>query len=906
MLNHEDALWLEQKWLLPPGSVSSARNPPSQERLSQRLINVCLPEAPSPWVRVASEGKYQGVWVSLMSQIFPSSRFALHFMMHCQHDDPTRETIQIVASQTAPDPQAQTFDVLHWGIISPDSAPLVSEPAMLQAKRLTILRNSPLLDLIRQYIPDGNLVEVDNFASALALIKAGGADGMVGETLALSEAIKSLNTSGIQLAPLDVPSIPLWFIAKAANQEDTEFIRQVLTSVTPADIQKSRNQPDLPLPGLTFSHRTLWLTVMCVISFGATLVALTGWAAATQQRRQRERDTETLRTTLSQWQTLVNTAPVPLFACDPAGQVVQFNTSFRQEKFLSHVFEENMLASDLPLGKLAQQMALPARLTLLNTPTPVRGETSLEDGTTLLWWLCRYTDSGNNPQGIVGGWVDISEKAALTQALNHALLRAEQASEAKSLFLARMSHDIRTPLHAILGMLEIERENNHAVEVAWQAAITLRDLIGDILDLARIEAGELRLNQEPHSLSDMLKVNEAIFSQSATTKGLVWQSELLVPDNDIFVFDKTRLNQIITNLLGNAIKYTAQGSVGFYVHYSDSQLLITITDTGVGISSNALSKLGQAWFQVDHRTPQSSGLGLTICNQLVALMAGTLHITSEPGRGTEVTVALPLSRSEQQHLPPACALPAILPRRHILVVDDFPLNLTVIRLQLEKLDQEVTCCDTPAAALTFLSQQPVDVLITDCQMPDMDGYQLVQTLLVRDMLGQAYAPGLILGCTANALPQEDELARHAGMDNLLRKPLLSANLHQALEQNSYVDKPDLSALNALANKNDDILLLMHQQIQDAVIHDIALLTPLPDPQTISKIAHRLKSSWNLTGIRQAQRCCQILESLPALLADGIIAEHEIVHLVARFGAVMNHSLTLLSQALDNQKNSLPE
>ena len=902
ILSHEDAQWLEKKWLLPAGSVSSARNPPQQEQRSPRAITFSLPEAPSPWVRLAPDGQLQGVWVSLMSRLFPPGRFALHFSVHKQHDAPSRETIHIIASQTAPGPQAQVFDMLHWGILSPDSAPLASEPAMLQTKRLTVLRKSPLLALMHNAVPDANLVEVGSVADALSLIKAGGADGMVGETLALSQALKRLKATDIQLAPLDVPPTPLWFMVEATNPKDSVFLRQVLASVTQADIQESRDQPDAPLPGLVFPHSTLWLSVMCVISFCAALLALTAWGAAQQQRRQRERDTEALHTALAQWQTLVNTAPVPLFACDPAGLIVQSNTAFRQEKFLSQLITENRRVSDLPLGELAQRMALPNRLSQLSTPGPVRGETTLENGTTLLWWLCRYTDKHNSPQGIVGGWVDISEKTALTQALNHALARTELASDEKSRFLARMSHDIRTPLNAILGMLEMEREKNHAVEIAWQAAITLRDLIGDILDLSRIEAGELRLDQAPHSLFDALQVNEAIFSHSARAKGLVWQSELNIPVDDIFVFDKTRLNQIITNLLGNAIKYTVQGSIGFYVHYTDGQLLITITDTGMGIPNNALSKLGQAWFQVDHRTPQSSGLGLTICHQLITLMAGDLQITSEPGRGTEVNVTLPLPLSEQRSPAPAPVLPVALPRRHILVVDDFPLNLTVIRLQLEKLDQKVTCCDTPATALAFLAQQSVDVLITDCQMPGMNGYQLVQTLLVRDMLGQAYAPDLILGCTANALPQEDELARHAGMDNLLRKPLLSSNLQLVLAHNNHVDNPDLSALNALANHDSELLSKMYQQIQDAVIHDLALLTPLPNPEALSKIAHRLKSSWSLTGIRQAQRSCQVLETLPALLAEGVIAENDIPQLVARFETVMNHSLTLLVQALNMQKN----
>lgn len=326
-------------------------------------------------------------------------------------------------------------------------------------------------------------------------------------------------------------------------------------------------------------------------------------------------------------------------------------------------------------------------------------------------------------------------------------------------------------------------------------------------------------------------------------------------------------------------------------------------DSGIGMTAEAQDHLGQAWFQVDHATPQSSGLGLAICHQLVKLMAGTLHLTSQEGEGTEVVVRLPLERTQQQPVD-TLVIPAPLPRQHVLVVDDFPPNLTVLRLQLEKLGMLASCCGSAEEALDFLARQSVDILITDCQMPQMDGYELVQTLLIRDLLGQGAAPTVILGCTANALPREEERARHVGMDDLLRKPLTATRLQQSLAQHNPETRqaPDLEALHALANQQPEVIELMRQQMHDAIRADLALLTGTPPaPEELSRIAHRLKASWSLLGMPAALRACLVLESLPEALESGRLAQVDIQTLIRNFSDVMQQSLAQLDAALGTER-----
>jgi two-component system, NarL family, sensor histidine kinase EvgS len=905
-MNPEDAHWLEEKWLLPTGSVFSARNPPANENAPRLALKVLLPAAPAPLVQLTPEGHIRGVWYDLLLSLFPANHFALSFGM----DPPLaalpsqgeRARLRIVASLRPPSADAIAFDTLNWGLVSPSDKALSGALPALQNRRIAVIRHSPLAALLRQRLPAENLVLVKDLSEGFGLMRAGGADGLAGDAYALNYALRQRKESALQLTPLGLPETPLWFVPDMSNAADARRVSAILASVTRADIVSHRAKPlallneSMPAP-----QRSLWLIMLAVVSFCAALVALIAWSAAQRQRRQREQDTSALHNALALWQTLMNNAPVPLFVCDPSGRLTRYNDAFLHSPQLVTAPEEGSPFALLPLGELANQLALPHRLALLNAAQPLTGETRLAtDNATLYWWLCRYTDNQGRPQGIVGGWVDISEKAALTAALNQALAQAERASREKSDFLARMSHDIRTPLNAVLGLLELEKESNDTLAIAWQAAGNLRDLIGDILDLSRIEAGELRLEQAGHNLWQTLHASADIFARSAADKGLRWRAELGIPREARFYFDKARLNQVVTNLLGNAIKYTPQGEVHFTATLVAENLQLTVRDSGVGIAPEAMPSIGQPWFQTDRSMPQSSGLGLAICYQLVELMGGSLTLSSTPGEGTEAEVVLPISLANDQHAPAVAVTLPPLPRYKVMIVDDFPANLTVMRLQLEKLGQQVISCDSASTALAQLATQPVDVLITDCQMPGIDGYQLAALLLIRDIAGIARAPRILLGCTANALLEENDRARHAGMDALLRKPLTADALRQALAEqgSSREDTPDLTGLYQLADGRPEVISLMRQQMRDALEQDLHQLEHgVADADTLSRLAHRLKASWSLFDMRETTRRCQALEALPDLVSAGLVEPSLLAVLPARLLPLMRDSLARLDAAL---------
>lgn len=899
-VNPEDAEWLEQKWLLPDGSVFDARHSPVQEDAPKIALHVLLPAISPPLVTLASDGHIQGVWRDLLLNLFPPSLFNLTFSLDAPPVQYAHDTLRIVASATPPSRNAITFDSLSWALLSHDMSPLSGALSALQHKRIAVMRISPLVTLLRQALPADNLVLVDSLDQGFELLKAGGADGLAGDAFILHHLLRQRNASNLSLTPLALPEVPLWFVPNISDPRDARRVNAVLASVTQADIYASLNLSLAEQTSASAPVRSLWLVMLAVVAICAALIALLTFSAAQSQRRLRERDTAELHNALSLWQTLMNNVPVPLFVCDPAGRLTRYNDTFIHSPLLATLPEEGSPFSQLPLGELAQRFTLPHRLLLLHTATPLTGETITEDNTTLYWWLCRYTDTRGRPQGVVGGWVDITEKAALTAALNQALAQAEQASIEKSNFLARMSHDIRTPLNAMLGLLEMERDKSESLNIAWQAAGSLRDVIGGVLDLSRIEAGELRLEPDAWPLWQTLNASVEIFASSAKAKGLHWRSELNVPHDGWFLFDKARLNQIIANLVGNAIKYTPQGEIDFHARIHGENLQLVIRDTGIGIPDDALPHLGQPWFQTDSSTPQSSGLGLAICYQLVELMAGALAITSEAGKGTQATVSIPLQATHAVAI--ADETPALtpLPRHRVMIVDDFPANLTVLSLQLQKLGQEVISCANASEALTHLENEPVDVLITDCQMSVMDGYQLTSLILLRDIAGSITAPPVILGYTASALQGEDDRAKHAGMDALLRKPLSLNALHQALAHHhgQHNQVPDLSELRRLANGQPEIMVLMRQQMRDAITLDIRQLQEnTPSPQMLSQVAHRLKASWSLFAMHNATRSCQAIEILPEMLAAGVIPPDALPSLTSRFCARMEANLQQLDAAL---------
>ncbi|MEG3640967.1 PAS domain S-box protein [Magnetococcus sp. PR-3] len=393
---------------------------------------------------------------------------------------------------------------------------------------------------------------------------------------------------------------------------------------------------------------------------------------------------------------------------------------------------------------------------------------------------------------------DISSLKQSQEALFQAKESAERANRAKSDFLATMSHDIRTPMNAVLGMVELlsesdlDVEQSHYLEAISRAGSTLLSLINDILDLSKIEAGQLSLELANFPLAEPIEQVINILSYQAQDKGLKLLSHSHITSNIQVRGDAQRLRQILLNLVGNAVKFTVQGTVTLTLtQLQDGTFHFCIRDTGPGIASDRLETIFDPFVQEDaqiHRTFGGSGLGLSICQKLVAAMQGHLWVESTLEQGSSFYFTLPLPHALTTAGPVKAHQHALQPLRHsiedlagksLLVVDDAEDNRNLIRAYLKKSGMLISMAENGLQAVELCKKQTFDLILMDIQMPIMNGLQATTAIRAKEQ-EQATPPTPIIALTAHAMRDVRDDALKAGCNLHLSKPIAKARLVEIL------------------------------------------------------------------------------------------------------------------------------
>ncbi len=805
-------------------------------------------------------------------------------------------TVAVTDSQQSPPPgisYSPTFYRDSYAISSRADRQLDTDDLAALSLRVAVVNRDPILKVLHDDYPLMRPMISDDANHAFKMLDEGKVDAVI---VSLSESVFNVDNYYKDRLKIDAVftnrSLQL-SIAMADNQPQLlSILSKAISAISPARMSELNNH----WRGKTVVERNFWNKerqtflrgFLLLSAFVIVLLFWIYWLRSLIKRR--DRAELTLNDQLTFMRDLIDGTPLPIYVRDRQGKLLLCNNSYRQQlkipmdevlgKTVYEILDDDGERTD----ELEQtyRRVIEYGESIVNDRILRLGE---NDYRIIHHWILPYRNGAGETLGVIGGWYDISERQQHLERLQIDKDQAVQASEAKSTFLTTMSHEIRTPMNVIIGMLELAVKqadagivDKRSLNIASSEAQGLLELIGDILDIERAESGYLSLSEQPGNLRKLVHSVCRLFEALARRKGLGFKlHETGTLDHDVLI-DPLRFKQIISNLLSNALKFTDKGEISVNATVEELnddllQLTICITDSGIGISAEDSQKLFSRFARASNNTlssQQSSGLGLLICKTLSEMMGGTLTLESQLGEGTRTQVVLPLRRSHPLH--PTASQPATLgvqEKQRVLIVDDYAANREILTLQLASFRHDVTAARDGREALAIWQQGEFDLVITDCNMPLMDGYELSRRIRHHEDI-QGLPRIKIIGLTANAVNEERGRCLDAGMDDCLFKPVTLAMLAPLFELRTEPPAMtvagekvfDLTELKVLTNNDPAKLGQLLQTFISGIIADLKQLesaVATGDRAYLFALAHRIKGGAELIKAQQVVEACSQLE-----------------------------------------------
>ena len=872
--------------------------------LKHPVVNVVVNETMAPLTFFDASGDFRGITADLLEMI--RLRTGLRFeiqransldtmtRMISRHETDIISAINPSASRESALSFTRPYLVNSFVLLTAKGDGQPASLEQLAGKKLALTRGNPLTDYLRSQYPQITLVETGDIYRATELLAEEKVQGAVSTLVIANYLLASgLFQDRLQISATIGTQPAMFSLATARDASElSSILNKALLSIAPDElgIINSRWRGYVPASD-SYWHNYHRLFYQFIIGTSLLLLLSLIWNAyMRRQIRQRKSAERALSDQFEFMRALVNGTPHPIYVRDREGVLKTCNDSYlnafsaRREEVIGKTVMQtcDLLSNECEARDYqADYLRVMREGTPLVTDRPLRiGEKTL----TIYHWILPYRDSLGEVQGIIGGWIDISERHQLLDELRTAKELADDANRAKSTFLATMSHEIRTPMNAVIGLLELtlkRADHGHldrpSIEVAYNSAKDLLELIGDILDIARIESGRLNLSPERVNLHQLAHSVMRIFDGLARQKNLTLDLRFDATDDlpDVLI-DPLRLKQILTNLISNAIKFTQQGRVTLEINLlpagtpERTELHLSVKDTGIGISERDQARLFEPFAQAQNSGQlalNGAGLGLVICRSLCEMMGGTLVLSSQESAGTQVQIKLEVPTLTPSQCPPAQE-PSINPAAHplnVLVVDDHPANRLLMCQQLGFLGHRFTTEHDGAAGLKTWKTGKFDLVIADCNMPVLNGYELTRAIRKHE-LASSQRPCTVLGFTANAQPEERQRCKQAGMDDCLFKPISLTLLSQRLAiLEPRFNCPDVfktDSLSSLTGGDNERTKLLLEELLRSNSQDLKTLLELPDNgemQAFVDIAHRIKGAARIVGAQSLINDCEALE-----------------------------------------------